>query len=76
MPEMIPLTDEAARVNVALVDDSEFPDLTSDAHPLKAIGAGWKRVAVFPTAEMLGRLDFTPRLRRSYTLYRRNVAKP
>jgi hypothetical protein len=73
--EIIP-PDEAARVNAALVLDSEFPDLTRDSSPMQAIGGGWTKVAVFPTAEMRARLKYTPRLPNTYTLYRRKTAPP
>jgi hypothetical protein len=71
IPNYIPITppDEAKRINVALLADSRFPDVARDPTPLKAIGGGWRKVAVFPPPEMLARSR--PRVAASYTLYRR-----
>lgn len=63
--------DEAARVNVALVNDGDYPDLTRDTLLLGAIGGGWEKVAVFPTPEMMAALSHPPRTTTTYSLYRR-----
>jgi hypothetical protein len=64
--------DEAARIDVALVCDADMPDLTRDISKFSKIGGGWKKVAVFPTAEMLagpgGRIAH-----QNFTLYRRET---
>jgi hypothetical protein len=67
--------DEAATIDVALIRDNEYPDLARDASGLRRIGGGWKKIAVFPTPEMLAEHKGA-RMGESYTLYRRDVASP
>jgi hypothetical protein len=64
-------TDEATNINVVVLPVSRFPDLTRDDSGLGNIGGGWKKVAVFPTGEMLSELNQAPHSAQSYVLYRR-----
>lgn len=66
----IPL-DEATNINVLVLPVSRFPDLTRDFSGLANIGGGWKKVAVFPTEEMLSDLKRAPQVAESYVLYHR-----
>jgi len=67
--------DDAARINVALIEDSDLPDVTRDFSGFAAVGGEWKKIAVFPTPEMLhGKVP--SRSIHTYTLYRRNVIQP
>ncbi len=68
--------DEAARVNVALVNDADFPNLVTDASPMKTIGGGWEKVAVFPPPDVVAGLRRAPRVNNTYTLYRRSTPQP
>jgi hypothetical protein len=69
--------DEARQIDVVLACDSDMPDLARDASGLLKIGGGWKKVAVFPTAEMEGdRKGGSTRDRETFTLYRRDVPSP
>jgi hypothetical protein len=65
--------DEAKNINVALVLDREHPDLTQYDSNFSKIGDGWRKVATFPTPEMLARLKGRSAPEK-FTLYRRNVA--
>jgi hypothetical protein len=67
--------DEAKQINVALVRNSAMPDVTRDISGFSKIGGGWKKVAVFPTAEMLAEPRGAP-IHETFTLYRREIAVP
>jgi hypothetical protein len=67
--------DEAARVNVAILDDSDCPDLTRDEALQRALGSGWRKEAVFPTPDMLARLRHPPKSKTTYSLYRRTSSQ-
>jgi len=68
--------DEAKRINVAIVDNRNVPDLSHDDSALSKFGGGWKKVAVFPTAEMMTELQGKAFHDETYTLYRRDVGAP
>jgi len=63
--------DEATNLNVLILPVSRFPDLTRDVSGLENIGEGWKKIAVFPTGEMLSNLKHSPHSTESFVLYRR-----
>jgi hypothetical protein len=61
--------DEAVQVNVALID---WNPNQGDHLGSGLLGPGWRKVAVFPTQDMLANLRH-PSVYRTYTLYRRDL---